>query len=435
MNATFLFGAGADSEYGVCTGADFRKQLILADCERKISGLCGENSAIKTARFLYPTSLYPFLQTIYDEQEKACAALGPRAVNRAKKYYEGDQNYKKKAERTRQDCRTWYDLLCGKRKGRNHKAADFFLENMVFFDSLDEKMNDLRHEKLSKKGKRIINAYWTIFILMMENVYEMKEDDWTLSRVFDKLSAGRKEMLIKDFDKESYYSLLRDYMQRHTENKYFISSTNYTAIMDEVLRDQVEESVIAYLHGKLNWFEDRVNLTVYDCTNEEDRRKAEEKAQESEQESAQEKAKGNMQEKKEVLLPFILIPSGVKPLICDQQLREFHKFMNGLDQSQLLYVVGYRFNTEDNHINALIAEWLRKEGHCLIYYNFRHDLDWKKPLWAKAPSFADFIKPVGEDDAFPAGDIRKANVKILDITTNGRIAHSRFEEGLSLMAH
>ena len=111
---------------------------------------------------------------------------------------------------------------------------------------------------------------------------------------------------------------------------------------------------IVYLHGRLNWFEDLYHLTVYDCLDEKEL----------------EKAKQN----KKHLIPFILIPSGVKPLICKKEISEFHRFIEMLDKSERLCVIGYRFNTEDNHINSIIADWLAEdEKHRITYFIYEND--------------------------------------------------------------
>lgn len=121
---------------------------------------------------------------------------------------------------------------------------------------------------------------------------------------------------------------------------------------------------MVYLHGKLTWFEDLQNLTVYDITNEEECLLANKMANER------------------MLMPFILIPSGVKPLVCVRQIEEFLKFIAALKESDQLCIIGYHFNSEDNHVNAIIGDWLRAEKkHRLIYFNWKGGVKLSKLKW------------------------------------------------------
>ena len=52
-----------------------------------------------------------------------------------------------------------------------------------------------------------------------------------------------------------------------------------------------------------------------------------------------------------------------------------------LEESENLVVVGYRFNSEDNHINSIIAEWLRGNRHKLIYLNYQESVKLEHLQW------------------------------------------------------
>ena len=83
------------------------------------------------------------------------------------------------------------------------------------------------------------------------------------------------------------------------------------------------------------------------------------------------------------VVPFILIPSGVKPLVCRKQIGQFSDFIKKLDGSKYLVVVGYKFNSEDNHINSIIADWLRKKENKLIYLNYNNEVTFDQFPWLK----------------------------------------------------
>lgn len=89
----------------------------------------------------------------------------------------------------------------------------------------------------------------------------------------------------------------------------------------------------------MTWFEDIKQLMIYDCADDEERK--------------------NIISNSKNIIPFILIPSGVKPIICSKQIKAFKNFIDVLNSSDFLVVVGYKFNSEDNHINSIINEWLK----------------------------------------------------------------------------
>lgn len=356
MKISFLFGAGADADYGICCGDAFRKELIKRKYKEYLKNIL---EGLTDNPLIYPQSQYVFLQTIYDNQDKANIIWGEETVKQAVQKYQGELSDKDKKQEVREWCEKWHDSLTKE----DDVEGKFFLRNMVFFDTLDEKMNALRYSHIENRGKRIINAYWSIYVLMLHEVYDMenlKPKEFSLPKIFEFLQSGKNRYNPKiKLCKPSYYRILNKHLGANLKKHVYIATTNYTPIMENVIDTErlcgkKSAGKIAYLHGRLNWFEDRTRLTIYDCV----RKK-------------QSKAALRCNEKQFSLIPFILIPSGVKPLICDHQVREFHKFIESLDRSRILCIVGYRFNSEDNHINALISEWLKKKSaNRLIYFNF-----------------------------------------------------------------
>ena len=71
----------------------------------------------------------------------------------------------------------------------SQKIKVFFLKNAVFFDTLDEKFNSLRNIKYNTKAKKVINAYATVFILMMKTLYNLDDSfSWKYEDLFEKLA-------------------------------------------------------------------------------------------------------------------------------------------------------------------------------------------------------------------------------------------------------
>lgn len=229
---------------------------------------------------------------------------------------------------------------------------NFFLQYAVLFDSLDEKFNSLRHIPYNANARRVINVYWTVFLIMLNALYSKSISNdfvWDHKHIYDLLNQPYNE----PFSSQNYYKSLFE-----SGWDYKIATTNYTDIAEK----ETKNKNVIYLHGKLTWFEDLKKLTVYDCKSD------------NEKKYLCNPPDDNFQN----IIPYILIPSGVKPLICKKQIECFNKFCTELEECNRLVVVGYRFNSEDNHINSIIADWLRKSDYNkIIFFNYNNSIDLK----------------------------------------------------------
>ena len=72
----------------------------------------------------------------------------------------------------------------------------------------------------------------------------------------------------------------------------------------------------------------------------------------------------------DIVFPFLAIRSGIKPIINSTQIKEWNKFVNDLDDSDVLIIVGYGFNNDDEHITNLIREAISKYTIKVYQTNF-----------------------------------------------------------------
>lgn len=373
----FLFGAGAEYAYGIGTGESFIKKIIKSPYKKECSKLYGQEKEKEKWNYplIHSNSRKIYYQTIASFEEEARKALNQDVVidNIIEIYnnspLEKDGKKEKSDEcKKRIDglkkavdvyCKEWYDLILSEENlnGEKKNIQDFFLKNMLFFDTLDEKFNDLRNTVLHTNGKKVINTYTTIFILMIKSLYEVDDNfEWSFENIFELLNNPYNKIKELSIEK-SYYEVLAS-----SGIEYSVTTTNYTDIVENVILKYKESFHVNYLHGRLNWFEDYKKLRIYDVHNDNERQLA--------------------IQNKQNIFPFILIPSGVKPMICKKEIEEFHSFINDLYESQLLCVVGYRFNPEDNHINSIISEWLGdNESNKMIYFNYNKSVDFEKISW------------------------------------------------------
>lgn len=394
MKLSFLFGSGADTSAceDLMSGQEFAKSLIENEYKKQIQEITKVNAA--HFQLLYSTSTKIFVQTIAEHEDEAKKIFDKETVEKFVQYYKKDTEKEDNVEITvdyqediKHKCKEWYCLLTNKEINKDD-IKDFFMKNAVFLDSLDEKFNSLRKVPYNSNAKRVINAYLTIFLILFNCLYEITPDfRWSYEAIYEKLNQTYDTKL----SNKSYYTLLKE-----SRLDYEIITTNYT----EIAHLQTQKEKITYLHGKLTWFEDLEKLTVYDCTVETERKKL---------------------LQAENIIPFILIPSGVKPLICRRQVEQFAEFIKKLQSSRYLVIVGYKFNSEDNHVNSIIADWLRIPERKLIYLNYEGQLKFSEFAWAK-----EFPVKKLQDLSYSKNFM--GDEKILDIYTNKENCLNVFEK-------
>lgn len=358
MKVSFLFGSGADTDAckNLKSGQAFAEALLKNRYSKEIKAITGIDAS--HFQLLYSRSKKIYIQTILEYEEKAIDVFGKEFVNKVKAYVNDNDAANK--EYITKECADFYKIIRDKELENEEldytKVKKFFLTNAVFFDSLDEKFNSLRDTNLdfNSNAKRVINAYYTVFLTVFNWLYDIHSNfEWSLTGITNKL----KEKYKFTVNENCYYSQLEK-----SKIECNVITTNYTE-----LAGLSNKGEIAYLHGKMTWFEDLEKLTVYDCTDEE--------------EAECLKSDGK------IYVPFIMIPSGVKPIICRKQICEFEKFINYLDESDYLIIVGYKFNSEDNHINSILADWLRKsKKNKIIYLNYDDAVDFSKFKWIEENS-------------------------------------------------
>lgn len=334
-NVSFLFGSGADSVFGVCSGQSFMLPLLNDKYHEKIKTIDPELAKYK---ILYSQSRIIYINTIMNNLSIARDLFDSDIIEAARTYYNDDPSYREKINNRAKD---WYKgILEGECDSQLKSEVDFFLDNGVFFDELDEKFNALRNIPLNSKAKRVAHAYYTILIEMVEDLYGLCSVDG-LETIIHTLKNNE---IIKDLSIENYYAPLADF-------DCSVNTTNYTDIAESLTRKKV-----GYLHGKLTWFEDYKSLKIYDIT------------------------KTTIDDTSHII-PFIMIASGVKPIVAKVQIEQYHKFISDLEKSDLLIVVGYRFNSEDNDVNSIIAEWLSNSNNKMIFLNFDSSTCFERIPW------------------------------------------------------
>ena len=207
---SILFGSGADTNYNanLGSGASFSKALLqnsYKDKCKKVTGNSYEYSLI------HKLSKKVYIQTILENEEKAKeAGIKENEIELCKKYSKAQLSDDEKTKLDKQ-CKIWYNLLMNNNPGKEKDVQKFFFERAVFFDALDEKFNSLRYNdgKWSANAKRVINAYYTVFFYMIENIYDedVKDSVNSIKDLLNFLKCVKKsDEYLKNND-EKYYDI------------------------------------------------------------------------------------------------------------------------------------------------------------------------------------------------------------------------------------
>lgn len=215
----------------------------------------------------------------------------------------------------------------------------------------------------------IFNYYWTCYLFVVERILKSLEKKGILGNEFsDFFDFKKKEVkvfnIIKNIHKfthifynlfnnlkseypNSYYALIKKELEEKSSEICCkgIITTNYYCFSEIVLEN------VAYLNGKLSLFEYPELLEVKDYSQN----------SESENEFAEK------ENEKRLFFPFIFGQSYTKPIVSSKQTEEFHKMYEILDASDVLVILGYNINVDDNHINSFLKEFMLKPEKNLIF--------------------------------------------------------------------
>lgn len=319
---TILFGAGADQQVGLSGGADFAKAVIGLGC----SDL---TLALKTYyRNCDIGKWYPDYRNVNTDEEWSNRKLIEASVR--KEFLSKDYPSKRSLEDA---VKKKVDQLVLDKNKANEQLNSF----TSYMGLIDGDFHTLINPSILGSGK-----FWRV-VLFYSRAYYYLLHEMNPSVGYDELIGNPIKALevMNSFSdgligkQDSYYSVLSG---RKDVN---VITTNYTNTCERI--SGLKEERIAYIHGKFGWFESAEEMRVYDAFNE--------------------KLPSGL------LFPFIFIQSGVKPIICVKQLKEYMKMVKFLDQSSILFIIGYRINSDDNHIASFIRQYL-DTGKRIIYFDF-----------------------------------------------------------------
>lgn len=279
-----------------------------------------------------------------------------------KKYFTFDNGYKHTAD------------TLGSRHVKT-KNGDSYLSGVLdgYFHSIIDPMdNDFK-----KKFPVVFNFYWILYFEIVNAIMKFLDKNnlisESLKHYFDEMSTPAEEEDEKELNYEKILEKIGDFTNQLYSieiNSNALSKENYFSFIDKKLKaddsfsctgiittnyykfsEIIENTKYAYPNGKLNWFEFPLHLEVRDLLK-------------------------NNDFERDLFFPFVFGQSYVKPIVHRKQIEEFERVSEilgisskGIVKPDCLVVLGYNINKDDNHLNALIHEYLVNGGKMLFVTN------------------------------------------------------------------
>jgi len=372
----FMFGAGAEGQgqIGLPSGVDFKKTLTIAKDASVVGNKLLNSIKLSNSSSLAKNKSSILYQTIMDnkmveycekdEVFKATDVLSELIVDpndiitvldycNIKRKQNGDKN---KVWRKFQKI---YNEKFYLKISEDNDSIQCFLKNIGLYSYYDSLFNYLRKPDIyPSECASVLKIYYAALISILDGYIEFIGDriDPKIEKLYNswknpKANITRAEVntlitemqnnaleIINSFSvdkmKQLYYSMIKSI----DTNKVACITTNYTCLAQSIVG--LPEDRFAYLHGKLGLFEDLKSKRVSTI---------------------------DRLEECQDIFPYMLIPSGVKPIISPYQIEEFHKMIEWSKTAEYFIIIGYGINSDDEHINSILRERLQLKKK-IIYF-------------------------------------------------------------------
>lgn len=371
---TFFFGAGAEAVFKMPLGAQYTLDTILSKRSQMMtalknfySGRANDYSSNHVVQHLFSEDSHTFREivhraarTLWDSENNIdsdsrriieLSQYDPKDTAAAKKFYE---EVKKVFE---------YVVIDIDKPHNNNKRPQYISEDgspysslmhkFSYYGSVEKDFSTIINPKEAGTYRfwRLINYFWSAYFSIIISVlnlsskyrgnaeYNKNKYAYILSHLDEVVRYIYSNEFRAEIDEKyqsSYYSKLKQAFPNSSA-----ITTNYTPFLEFAEFDKT-----MFLAGKLSQFEIPEELRVVDIGDNEDIAN-------------------------KFIFPYMSTQAPLKPIVDSVQLREYSKFMNVLDDTDVLVIIGYNINDNDNHINALLRDFLiRKPTNRIVFSQF-----------------------------------------------------------------
>jgi hypothetical protein len=217
------------------------------------------------------------------------------------------------------------------------------MDKFSYYGSVEKDFSTIINPKEAGTHRfwRLINYFWSAYFSIIIPVlnlsskycgnaeYNKNKYAYILTNLDEVVKYIYSDEFRSEIDKKyqsSYYSKLK----RAFPNSAAVT-TNYTPFLEFA---KFEKTM--FLAGKLSEFEIPEELRVIEIGDNEDIAN-------------------------KFIFPYMSTQAPLKPIIDCVQLKEYSKFIDALGNTDVLVIIGYNINDNDNHINALLRDFLIKQ--------------------------------------------------------------------------
>mgnify|MGYP004507357535 CR=1 FL=1 len=352
---TFLFGAGAETKFGLPLGAEYTNKTILCKRNKMYAALAefykAKNVNGYQKEFMFAKDSTTFFKIIE-------LAIGHCNDLEEMDYYTKSLYEKFIQYKEQNNCNDFkqyvknnvYEKIITDIDDKNkddNSNYEQLRKNLDYYGSIEKDFSVIinRERAGTKRFWRLINYFWSCYFSIIiplldiigeksfdgENIYKSVLNNlYKVSKRLIDIENGDDKKFDLD-DNKNYYKMLH----KKFSDSYALT-TNYTPFVAHYWGKKS-----SYLAGKLSEFEIPDELDV--CTYEEK----------------------NMFDNK-LIFPFLATQAPVKPIIHSCQLKEYVSALNVLDSTKTLIIVGYNINENDNHINAILRNYVKNRKRLIF---------------------------------------------------------------------
>lgn len=377
-NITFLIGAGAECNepFNIINGNNFKIEVLFCKNVAEIYKKINNNNEIKVTsdKILTGNSTNVFYQTLIENPEFKKIFLNNKEIIDYVNYKSNQNENKEKDDKEIKYAnfkRQYNELIIKHLDENKNDIVKQFLDNVSPYSYIDSYFNYLRKPKsYIKEASKVVKLYFSAYLSIVSKLgidikfLEKLDTNKKLNRVMikEKISSSIKLIInnVKTIEEDNknnnientiYYLLIKEICNTYNVN---IITTNYLPFVDEIL--DINKNNIVHIHGQIDLFENLYTKEIKSITEFDEQ---------------------------DIIFPYLMVQSGVKPIISPYQIKEWYKAVDFIENSDYVIVLGYGMNSDDEHITTILRTYAKFKKYIFFLHSTEQDDKQKKEDYNK----------------------------------------------------